>query len=293
MSEPMRPWSPCKLCDAMDFFRPGFVEHMARVGELPWFHAKQWEYFQLLETRRVYAPNARVLVGLGCGCELTIPPLAEGAEEVIATDLYGRKGAWDVAQRRPDEVYPQLKNLRVHSMDMRKIDLPPGSADFVWSLCAVEHVGGIDEVADTLRQAGRLLSDSGVLFVSTEYNLGPIPYRDRSTLFLDRPMIERVVRESGLYVVAPIELRLTEHPFNIPLWSGARKKYEFVPHITYRAQKHPLDGTFGTVISFVLSREDRKLPLFDESPDLPRVVERLADLGREGNRRLAPPWKWF
>lgn len=293
MTGAMRPWSPCKLCDAMDFFRPGFVEQMERVGELPWFHAKQWEYFQLLETRRVYAPNARVLVGLGCGCELTLPPLAEGAEEVIATDLYGQAGAWDVAQRRPDEVYPAIKNLRVHSMDMRKIDLPPGIADFVWSLCAIEHVGGVDEIADTLRQAGRLLNDTGVLFVSTEYNLGSKPYRTSNTMFLDRPMIERIIGESGLFVVAPIELRLTDHSFNIPLWHRAREKYHFVPHITYRHQKLPGYGTFGTVISFVLSRTDRKIPLFDESPDLARVVERLAARGREGNRRLAPPWKWF
>jgi SAM-dependent methyltransferase len=130
---------------------------------------------EIVETRRVYAPNARVLVGLGCGCEITLPPLSEGADEVIATDLYGRKGAWDVAQRRPDEVFPQIKNLRVHSMDMRNIDLPPGSADFVWSLCAIEHVGDEAAIADTLQQAGRLLNDAGVLFMSTEYNLSRGP----------------------------------------------------------------------------------------------------------------------
>src|SRR5687767_5364622 len=122
--EILGPWSPCKLCDAMDFFRPECLEHLNRLRQLPTFHAKQWEYVQVLETRRRLAPDARVLVGLGCGGEPVIPLLAEGAQEVIATDLYGRVGAWDVARQRPDVLYPKLGNLRVHPMDMRHIDLP-------------------------------------------------------------------------------------------------------------------------------------------------------------------------
>ncbi|HMJ12557.1 MAG TPA: hypothetical protein VK524_14130, partial [Polyangiaceae bacterium] len=111
----------------MDFFRPECLEHLNRLRQLPTFHAKQWEYVQVLETRRQLAPDARVLVGLGCGGEPVIPLLAEGAQEVIATDLYGRAGAWDVARQRPDVLYPQLGNLRVHPMDMRHIDLPLNS----------------------------------------------------------------------------------------------------------------------------------------------------------------------
>src|SRR5262245_13879295 len=119
----------CKLIDAVDFFRPEIVEHVRRIGEEPRFHSKQWEYAMLLETRRRYAAGARRLVGLGCGCELSIPAMCEGAEEVIITDLYGKKGAWNTAARRPDERWPNLAGLRVHSMNMRQIDLPPESAD--------------------------------------------------------------------------------------------------------------------------------------------------------------------
>ena len=101
------PITCCKLIDAVDFLRPEMVEHMRRIGEEPRFHSKQWEYAMLLETRRRYAADARCLVGLGCGCELSIPAICEGAEQVITTDLYGKKGAWNPSQRVEE---PPVKN---------------------------------------------------------------------------------------------------------------------------------------------------------------------------------------
>ena len=81
--------SVCKINDAVDFFRPEVIAHIRRVGEEPRLHGKQWEYAQVLEARERYAPNARRILGLGCGREATIPVLCEGAEEFVASDLYG------------------------------------------------------------------------------------------------------------------------------------------------------------------------------------------------------------
>ena len=44
---------------------------------------------------------------------------------------------------------------------MLEVDLPRHNADFVWSLCAVEHVGGPNEVYDALRQAAALVRPNG------------------------------------------------------------------------------------------------------------------------------------
>lgn len=288
----MRSWRPCKLADATDFFLPEFSEHLARLGEAPTFHNKQWEWAQILETRRRLAPDARRLIGLGAGHEPTIPLLAEGATEVIATDLYEREGGWQTASKRPDRVYPHLKQLRSHHMDMLRVDLPPKSADFVWSMCAVEHVGGLDEVIEAVRQAGTLVAPGGVLFISTEFSLSG-PYRSGSTLYFDRSMIEKVVRRSGLHLVEPIELRLARHPMNVPLWSGARAFSDALPHVVYRAQPVPVFGAYATVLSFVLSTEDRGVPIFEADPELDRVVEELGEQGRKLNRRVAPPWHWW
>jgi SAM-dependent methyltransferase len=285
-------WSACKLADAMDFFHPHTIEHITSVGEHPRFHCKQWEFAQLLEVRRRYAPTAKRMIGLGVGCEKTLPLLAEGAEEVIATDRYDAYGDWEEASRRPDEVYPELDNLRVHDMDMLDVDLPERSADFVWSMCAVEHVGGVDEVADAVRQAGELLDDDGLMFISTEFNLGSKPYRTKGTLFLDPPMIEEVIRKSGLFLMDPIRLELSRHPFNTPVWSGVVLDYP-VGHILYRDQPNPLRGTIATVVAFVLQREDKGVPIFQRDPAFDERVRQLEAKGRVFNRRLAPLRRWW
>ncbi len=281
----MRAWSPCTNADALDFFLPHVSEHLATVGEVPRLHCKQWEYAQLLEVRRRLAPDAKRLVGLGCGCE--------GAEEITVTDLYEREGAWDVARVDPRKAFPSMENLRVHSMDMRKIDLPERSADFVWSLCAVEHVGSLYDVIETVRQAASLLTDDGKLFISTELNLSGSYYRTKTTLYLTVDMIEKIVRNSGLYPVAPIRIALSSHPMNTPVEAKVNDEHGAIPHIIYRHQQRPGDGIFATVVSFVLSRHDHGHPIVEVDPELETTLRALGTEGRRLNRRLVPPWKWW
>ncbi len=289
-------WSPCKVCDALDFFRPEIVENIRRVGEEPRFHAKQWEYAQLLEAKRRLAPNAKTLVGVGCGCEPTIPLLAEGADEIICTDLYGMPGAWDVASRRPDEVFPQLRNLCVHSMDMRRVDLRAESADFVWSLCAIEHVGDGDAIVDAARQAGRLLKPGGVMFLTSEFTFGDqsvfSPGRS-STLFLDRVMVRRLFTESGLHLVAPMDLRLSAHPFNAPLWWLINNDYPMLPHCGYSRKRLGVVGYHSTCFSMALCREDRGMDRMIEDPAGEPHLDTLRATARRLSRHVTAPHKWW
>jgi SAM-dependent methyltransferase len=176
---------------------------------------------------------------------------------------------------------------------MLHVDLPKRSADFVWSMCAVEHVGGIDEVAEAVRQAGELLDEDGLLFISTEFNLGPEPYRTSNTLFLDERMVEEVIERSGLFLMEPIRLELSRHPFNTPVWSGVILEYPQLAHILYRHQVSPLNGTLATVIAFVLQREDRGVPTFDRHPAFDDRLRAAEQRGRTLNRRLAPLWHWW
>lgn len=257
-------------------------------------HCKQWEYAQLLEVRRVLAPDARRLVGIGCGCEKTIPLLGEGAERVTVTDLYEREGAWDVARTDPKAAFPEMDQLEVHSMDMTRVDLPPKSADFVWSLCAIEHAGELSDIIGAVRQAAELVDDRGVMFISTELNLTGGYYKTPSTLFLTTLMIEQIVRSSGLHLVAPIELSVSDHPANTPVWSGLSFTHDALPHVIYRAQRNPIDGIYATVVSFVLGREDRGVEkVWDIDEGFESVLDRRGARGRALNRRLSPPWHWW
>lgn len=288
-----------KLVDAVDFFRPEIVAHIERTGEAPRMHNKQWEYAMLLEARKRYAADARRIAGLGCGCEPTLPLIAEGADELVATDLYGAPGAWGDASRRPDEVWPEVKNLRVHTMDMRKIDLPAESFDFVSSLCAVEHVGRADAVVDTVRQAGRLLRPGGVMFLSTEYTFDATdfytpPLPSATTLFMSKRTIRRFFTETGLHLVEPLDLRLSLHPFNIPLWDQINNYgYRNLPHVLYRTQPLPLYGCYAAVVCLMLCREDRGNDRIIEDPDQMEKLAPLFEMGRKMSRRLTSPVRWW
>jgi SAM-dependent methyltransferase len=287
-------WTPCKLCDAADFFRPELIAQLKRVGEAPRLHGKQWELAQLLECWDRYGKPGGTAVGLGCGCEPTLPLLAASAGEVIATDLYDVSSAWSTARHTPEKAFPGARNLRSHRMNMLRVDLPEKSADFVWSLCAIEHVGGPDDVCEAIRQAGRLLRPGGHLFFSTEFNIGPTrDYRTSTTLFLDEALVERVIRSSGLFLVEPIRIELTPHPMNAPVSQHVVGRYNFLPHVVFRHQRNPWSGTYTTIVSAVLSHEDRKVPIFDRRNDPLAVVESLASRGREANFRLAGPWNWW
>jgi len=255
-------------------------------------HCKQWEYAQLLEVRQKLAANARRLVGIGCGCEKTIPLVGRGAERCTVTDLYGREDAWQTAHANPKRVFPEMTNLEVHSMDMRRVDLPKRSADFVWSLCAVEHAGTLLDIISAVRQAGELLDEDGLLFISTELNLGKRDYRTSNTVFLSRPMITQIVQSSGLHLFAPIELRISDHPMNTPVSSAIEP--DVFGQVVYRDQKNALQGTMATVVSFVLGRRDRGVrEVWNVDPAYEQTLAKLVKRGRRLSRRLTPPWRWW
>jgi len=288
----------CKLIDAVDFFRPEMVDHIRRIGEEPRFHSKQWEYAMLLEAHRRYAADARCLVGLGCGCELSIPAICEGAEQVITTDLYGKKGVWNTAARRPDECWPSLACLRVHTMDMRHIDLPRESADFVWAICAIEHVGGMEDVLGVVRQVKNLLRPEGIFFLSTEYSFSARTFRwnerNSSSLYFSKADLRRFFEDTGLHLVEPLDLRISSHPFNIPVWDLLERVGAInLPHVLYRKQPAPFFGTYAGTVTLVLSRVDRGNDRILEDAAQHERLKPLFDTGRRISRRLSPPWRWW
>jgi SAM-dependent methyltransferase len=304
-SFPWRPVARCegyeysiaKVADALDFFRPEVIEWIRAVGEEPRFHTKQWEYAQVLEARRRFAPNAGRLLGLGCGRDLIIPRLAEGAEEVVATDLYGLLGAWKTAAVRPDEIFKYVKNLRVHPMDMRKMDLPHESFDFIWSLCAVEHTGRPDAVIDVVRQAGKRLRPGGVLVLTTEYTFDSEPFYapdyPSGTLFFNDGMLRRLYTDTGLHLVEPIDLRVSTHAMNVPVWDLLGNQVPNIPHVLYRVQPIPIWGAYGGCVCVVLCREDRGQDRLIQDPDQLKKLQPLFEFGRKMSRRLSPPRRWW
>ena len=68
-------------------------------------------------------------------------------------------------------------------------DLPDGGFDFVWSVCAIEHLGSIEATLDFLVRAMRCLKPGGIVVHTTEYNLvadGPTIEAGTTVLLQDR-----------------------------------------------------------------------------------------------------------
>src|SRR3954469_10852985 len=99
----------CKLCDAEDFFSPGFLPWITAIGETPVVHRKQWEY--ALIVRDMQASGAlhdrADVLGLACETEPVIYYAANHAKSVLASDLYAGSDnpGWAAGRTREADVY--------------------------------------------------------------------------------------------------------------------------------------------------------------------------------------------
>ncbi len=110
--------------------------------------------------------------------------LANQVRRVVATDMYegvwqdvqGREGDPDVI-RRPEDYAPfpyRTDHLAFLKMDGRQLGFLDHTFDIAYSLSSIEHFGGMDGAAATIREMGRVLKPGGILALATEYVLtGP------------------------------------------------------------------------------------------------------------------------
>lgn len=96
-----------KLCDAADWFRPGFNEIIREeLREVPRFHRKQWEFAMIIQTLRDHGKLETGSLGLsmGGGKELVAYAIARHVRQLVITDLYEMNTSWDCAKTEsPDE----------------------------------------------------------------------------------------------------------------------------------------------------------------------------------------------
>ncbi len=150
------------------------------------FHRKIWEFayvLQALSERGALYPGMRGL-GFGCGHEPLPSYFASRRLKVTVTDLAPDAAAaagWIATGQhasRPGDAYmPHLvdretfdANVSAQFVDMNRIPDSLSGYDFCWSICALEHLGSIEQGLAFVENAMATLREGGVAVHTTEFN---------------------------------------------------------------------------------------------------------------------------
>jgi hypothetical protein len=194
----------CHPCTRRQIESPNFLYWASRMGLKPGdLHRKSWEWcfiVQALNERGVFATGRRGL-GFAVGEEPLTSLFAGMGCEILATDLdiaQASRGGWVDGKQHASGVNqlnargfcsPELfaANVRFRSVDMRKIPADLEKFDFLWSSCALEHLGSLGNGIDFLLRAMECLRPGGVAVHTTELNVES----DSRTLEAGRDVIYR------------------------------------------------------------------------------------------------------
>lgn len=220
-------------------------------------HRKPYEFTQLLYgCRRLgLLREDAAFLSVGAGHEHVLYWLANHVRRVVATDMY--EGVWQGERARegdpivlenPEQYAPfpyRRDHLEFMRMDGRALQFADNTFDVTYSLSSIEHFGGFEGAAQTMREMARVLKPGGVLALATEYVIAGPPHEetfqpaevrallDASGLTLVEPIDEQVYRR---YECEPVDL--ADNPYRSP-------------HMTVRLG----DTVFTSVMAFLRKPE--------------------------------------
>ncbi len=176
-----------RLCTQAQMESKEYEEWCARIREAPRLHRKQWEFVyiaQALFERGMLAPGKRGL-GFGVGQEPLAALFASCGCEIVATDQdpkNAKSSGWTDTGQYPESLaglnnrgiceqhaFNRLVTFRI--VDMNRIPQGLRAFDFVWSSCALEHLGSIRKGQEFILRAMDCLGPGGVAVHTTEYNV--------------------------------------------------------------------------------------------------------------------------
>ena len=159
------------------------------IKERPRYHRKQWEYAYVLQglyENDLLRPG-RLGLGFGVGTEPLPALMAKYGCKVVATDMdveSAKKIGW-VDTKQHSVSTNDLNNRGICerdkfnslvsflTTDMNNIDarLESMRFDFIWSCCAIDHLGAIELGKRFINETIKLLKPGGISIHTTEYNV--------------------------------------------------------------------------------------------------------------------------
>ncbi|WEJ99506.1 MAG: methyltransferase domain-containing protein [Candidatus Sphingomonas phytovorans] len=198
------------------------------------YHRKLWELAYVLQAIMEHGhlrDGARGL-GFGCGVEPIPSYLAARGASVTMTDLPPADAAaagWVSTNQYSSTVdmafrpYLVTKDVFDARVDLRHVDMnaiPPDliDFDFCWSICALEHLGSLDNGLDFIVNSLKTLRPGGLSVHTTEFNIDPDgPTIDNwPTVLFQKKHLEglaKKLRDAG-HEVAELDFFLGDKPLD-------------------------------------------------------------------------------
>jgi hypothetical protein len=180
------------------------------AAKVDFVNRKFWEWCAIceaLETRSFLTPGVKGL-GFAVGTEPLVSYFAAKGCQLIATDLHSdlTNQGWIETNEHASSLnnifYEQLidrntfeEKVSFIPADMRDIEGVGDDFDFIWSSCALEHLGTLQHGLDFVINSSKLLRKGGLAVHTTEFNVesglhtvesGPnVIYRKKDLVYLD------------------------------------------------------------------------------------------------------------
>jgi SAM-dependent methyltransferase len=224
--------SICELCNPARYADPEWISHHRAlepysIDKHVFLHTndgqvyrKGWEWTQCIYgLQQLGALNERASgLGVGAGREPLIFYFAERIGAVVALDLYGndewsqgiggQEANLDVI-KNPQRWCPKpmdFSNIRFVIGSGTDLDFKDSQFDFCWSMSSIEHFGGHDAAARSMREMARVTKPGGIVAVATEYLL--LPEQNHPEFFNQIQLQESIVGASEhLRLVSPIDFK--------------------------------------------------------------------------------------
>ena len=175
-----------QLCTARQFSEPAYRACSEALTIDPGtLHRKNWEWVyivQALKTAGMLRNGTRGL-GFGTGQEPIVSLLASHGVDVVATDApVEMSQAWTGSNQHAKQLLDLYKpaivdreqfdaHVTFEVVDMRRIPAHLRGFDFLWSSCALEHLGSLQAGIDFITGALDCLRPGGVAVHTTEFNV--------------------------------------------------------------------------------------------------------------------------
>ena len=179
-----------QLCTGDQMLEPVYQKWCREIDSPARFSRKQWEFIYIIQALSHSGMLARGKKGLGFGCGREVLPslFAKYGCETKATDLDEEravKQGWASTSQHSSsledlyqasngiidrQTFQELVTYEVLDMN----DVPDNNFskyDFVWSACALEHLGSLEHGFNFIRNSLRCLQPGGMAVHTTEFNL--------------------------------------------------------------------------------------------------------------------------